>query len=68
MTFRQIKLANLAKTMKLTLIQTVALPSVIEVAARRMGTTEEVMIHNAMMNHAVADYFRQLCDVGAAAL
>lgn len=41
--------------------QAVALPTVIEVAARKSGMTEKAMLAEAKINQGLRDYFKRIC-------
>ena len=54
------RLASLASKMSLT-IEAIALPTVIEVAARKVGMTREAMVAAAEDNGALRDYLAKIC-------
>lgn len=61
-------LAALAAIMGLSPKNAVALPTVIEVAARKTGYSQPAMIAEASRNAPLRNYLAELCAIGAAAL
>ena len=61
-------LADLAETMGLTIAETVALPTVVEVAARKVGMSRWNMIREMQSNAALRDYLKTACAEGAKVL
>lgn len=58
---RTTALAALAALMGLTPAHAVALPTVIEVAARKVGMSQPAMIAEAAINKPLRDYLAQIC-------
>jgi hypothetical protein len=61
-------LAALAALMGLSPKNAAALPTVIEVSARKVGMAEATMIAEAVRNAPLRAYLSELCAIGAAAL
>lgn len=62
------RLATLAETMGLSLPETVALPTVVEVIARRAMMSHTGAVVELERNEALRDYAKTLCAEGAKAL
>lgn len=61
-------LVSLAALMGLTPAEAVALPTVVEVCARKSGMIEADFISNAAENAPLRDYMVGICRIGAEAL
>ena len=62
------ELVELAIIMKLSVAETVALPTVVEVAARKSRYTKGEMVSELFVNEPLRDYLKTICAVGAEAL
>ena len=51
----------LARKMMLTAIQAVALPAVLDAAARSLGMTRDAMVSECFANARMAEYLALLC-------
>ena len=55
-------LASLARQMNLDPVQAIALPTVITVAARKVGMTESQMAWEAAKNESLRNYLASICN------
>ena len=62
------RLAQLASLMALSTVEAVALPTVIDVAARKVGMTAEAFVTEAERNLGLRAYLTGACAKGAQAL
>ncbi len=67
-TSREEVLVRLAGLMGLTVTATIALPTAIEVAARKMGMDEVVLVEKLIGNKPARDYIAQICRDASASL
>lgn len=56
------RLVRLAARMGLTPLAAVALPTVVEVAARKAGMTNEAMLAECDVNSALREYLAEICN------
>lgn len=61
-------LATAASFMAIPASALVALPTVVEVFARKTGNTEDFIVHQIISNPALREYAEQMCIKGMEAL
>jgi hypothetical protein len=62
------ELVELAQMMQLSLAETVALPMVVETAARKARYTKGEMVSELFINEPLRAYLKTICTEGAKAL
>ena len=61
MTLSPSALLPLAQIMGLDAASAIALPTVMEVSARKAGTTQDLIFHEALNNAALREYLAGIC-------
>jgi hypothetical protein len=59
-------LLPLARIMGLSASDAIALPTVMEVAARKANATQDFIMHSALNNAPLRDYLANACRIGMA--